>query len=77
MECYTLSHCNKQIFQKYESYKCFIIYQGMFCVSFKLGNTVNPEKLQVEVIKQLFFRFNFGSYRVDKLLIYPHMRVDK
>ena len=52
----------------------------MLCVSFKIGNIFNPEKLQLEVRKQP----NFHSIllinchmRVDKLLINPHMRVDK
>ena len=58
-ECYTLSRCNKQIFWKYESYKSFIIYQGRLCISFKLGNTVNPGKLQVEVIKKQIFKIPF------------------
>ena len=44
IECYTLSHCNKQIYEKYESYKILIIYHGMLCVSFKIGNTFDPEK---------------------------------
>ena len=54
-ECYILSHSNKQIYEKYESYKCLIIYQGMLCVSFKIGNTFNPEKLRVEVRKKPIF----------------------
>ena len=54
-ECYTLSHCNKKIFQKYESYKSFILYQGILCVSFKLGITVNLEKSRVEAIKKPIF----------------------
>ena len=52
IECYTLSHCNKEKYEKYESYKSLIIYQGMLCVIFKIGNTFNPEKLQVDVRKK-------------------------
>ena len=59
IECYTLSHCNKQIYEKYESYKSLIIYQGMLCVSFKIGNTFNPEKSGVEVRKKPIFYILF------------------
>ena len=43
-ECYILSHCNKEKCEKSESYKSLIIYPGMLCISFKIGNTFNPEK---------------------------------
>jgi len=49
----------------------------MFCVSHKIRNTVNPEKLRAEIRKQLFIIIDFGCFKVDKLLIDPHMRVDK
>ena len=52
IEYYTLSNCNKQIYEKFESYNSSIIYQGMLCISFKIGNTFNPEKLRVEVRKK-------------------------
>ena len=51
----------KQMFKKYKSYKSFIIYQGILYVSFKLGNTVYPEKLRVEVRKTHCFIFHFCS----------------
>ena len=54
-ECYTLSHCNKEKYERSELYKSLIIYQGMLCISFKIGNTFNPEKSQVEVRKKPIF----------------------
>jgi len=35
----------------------------MFCVSYKIRNTANPEKSLAKIRKQLFIIFNFGSYR--------------
>ena len=49
----------------------------MLCVSFKIRNRVNPEKLGAEVRKQPFIRLNFGSESMDKLPIHLHLRVDK
>ena len=58
-----VSHChtvtNKYI--KNMSRKKVLLYRGMLCVSFKIGNTFNPEKSQVEVRKRLSLRFNFGN----------------
>ena len=54
----SVTHCDtvtNKYMKKYESYKSLIIYQGMLCVSFKIGNTFNPEKLQVEVRKKPIF----------------------
>ena len=54
----SVTHCHtvtKKNMKKSESYKSLIIHQGMLCISFKIGNTFNPEKLRVEVRKKLFF----------------------
>ena len=47
----------------------------MLCISFKIGNTFNPEKSRVEVRKKPIFRFHFTyppSYeRSDKNYLTP------